>query len=146
MCFLFITSCLISTTVADLDRASLNNLSIVTLINEQYTSIVLSILAPMIVFNAIMSSFIGCYIGSKEALRYLFRNFFKNICHIQVKDQYISMLSIYQIFIVLRLCTICNFKILNIIGILVAPAVAFLLYILPVIVIYKCKQYRRVVF
>ncbi|MGQ4005505.1 aromatic amino acid transport family protein [Francisellaceae bacterium CB300] len=144
---LFITSCLLSTTVEDLNRASLNNLSIVTLIDEQHPSLFLSILAPMIVFTAIISSFIGCYIGSKEALRYLFKNFFKNICNIQVKDQYISMLSIFLIFMVLWICTICNFKILNIIGILVAPSVAFLLYILPVIVIYKnvkCKQYRRV--
>jgi len=144
---LFITSCLLSTTVADLSNASANNLSIVTLIEQQHSSLMLSILAPMIVFTAIISSFIGCYIGSKEALRYLFKSFFKNICNLQVKDQYISMLSVFLIFMVLWVCTICNFKILNIIGILVAPAVAFLLYILPVIVIYKnvkCKQYRKV--
>ena len=144
---LFITSCLLSTTVADLDIASANNLSIVTLIEQQHPSFLLSILAPMIVFTAIISSFIGCYIGSKEALRYLLKSFFKNVCNMQVKDQYIGMLSISLIFIVLWVCSICNFKILDIIGILVAPAVAFLLYILPVIVIYKnvkCKQYRRV--
>ena len=65
---LFITSCLITTTVADLSRASAENLSIVTIIEQQHPSLLLSILAPMIVFIAIISSFIGCYIGSKEAL------------------------------------------------------------------------------
>ena len=78
----------------------------------------------------------------------MFKNFFKNVFNLQVKDQYISMMSIFLIFIVLWLCTICNFKILDIIGILVDPAVVFLLYILPIIVIYKnikYKQYHKVV-
>ncbi|WP_442902170.1 amino acid permease [Francisella sp. 19S2-10] len=144
---IFITSCLLSTTITDLDRANNNNLSIVTLIQEQHHSAILDILAPMIVFTAIISSFIGCYIGSKEALGYLFRYFFRNICHIEISESIISKICISLIFIVLWICTICNFKILNIIGILVAPTVAFLLYILPVIIIYKnikCKAYRKV--
>lgn len=144
---LFVTSCLLSTTVEDLNRASANNLSIVTLIQEQHPSILLNILAPMIVFTAIISSFIGCYIGSKEALRYLFKYLFRDICKINMSDSLIDKICILLIFIVLWICTISNFKILNIIGILVAPTVAFLLYILPVIIIYKnikCKAYRRV--
>ncbi|AIT10184.1 serine permease [Candidatus Francisella endociliophora] len=145
---LFVTSCLLSTTVEDLNRASANNLSIVTLIQEQHPSILLNILAPMIVFTAIISSFIGCYIGSIEALRYLFRYFFKEVCKIHISDSLISKACIFIIFIVLWICTIANFKILDIIGILVAPTVAFLLYVLPVIIIYKnikCKNYRRVI-
>ncbi len=146
--FLFVTSCLLSTTIEDLNRASANNLSIVTLMQEQHPSPLLNILAPMIVFTAIISSFIGCYIGSKEALRYLFRYFFKDICKINVSDSLINKSCILLIFSVLWVCTIANFKILNIIGIIVAPAVAFLLYVLPVLVIYKniqCKEYRIVV-
>ncbi|AJC48772.1 serine permease [Allofrancisella guangzhouensis] len=145
---LFVTSCLLSTTVSDLHRANINNLSIVTLIQEQHHSALLNILAPMIVFTAIISSFIGCYIGSKEALKYLFRYLFKNICNIQIKDSLINILCIAIIFLVLWICTICNLSILHIIGILVAPTVAFLLYILPVIIIYKnikCKEYRKVI-
>ncbi|ASG68479.1 serine transporter [Francisella halioticida] len=146
---LFVTSCLLSTTVTDLSRANNNNLSIVTLIQEQHHSTMLDILAPMIVFTAIISSFIGCYIGSKEALKYLFKYFFKNVCNKEVSESIINKICISLIFIILWICTICNFKILNIIGILVAPAVAFLLYILPVIIIYKnikCKAYRKVIF
>ncbi|MDE4961553.1 serine permease, partial [Francisella tularensis subsp. holarctica] len=62
---LFVTSCLLSTTIPDLNRDNANNLTIVTLIQEQHHSTLLNILAPMIVFTAIISSFIGCYIGSK---------------------------------------------------------------------------------
>lgn len=146
---LFVTSCLLSTTVDDINIASANNLSIVTLIEQQHPSLLLSILAPMIVFTAIISSFIGCYIGSKEALRYLFKYFFKSLYNINAKDRYLNIICILLIFTILWICTICNFKILNIIGVLVAPTVAFLLYILPVIIIYKnikCKEYRKVVF
>ncbi|QIV95812.1 amino acid permease [Allofrancisella inopinata] len=145
---LFVTSCLLSTTVADLHMANINNLSIVTLIQEQHPNTFLKILAPMIVFTAIISSFIGCYIGSKEALKFLFRYLFKGVCNIQVKDSLINTLCIAIIFLVLWVCTICNFSILHIIGILVAPTVAFLLYILPVLIIYKnvkCKEYRKVI-
>lgn len=145
---LFVTSCLLTTTTADLNRASANNLSIVTLIQEQHPSILLNILAPMIVFTAIISSFIGCYIGSKEALRYLFRYFFNEVCKASISDSIINKSCVLIIFIILWICTIANFKILNIIGILVAPTVAFLLYVLPVIIIYKnikCKAYRKVV-
>ncbi|ADA78398.1 amino acid permease [Francisella tularensis] len=145
---LFVTSCLLSTTIPDLNRANANNLTIVTLIQEQHHSTLLNILAPMIVFTAIISSFIGCYIGSKEALKYLFKYFFKNIYKIEFSDSLINKICVGLIFIVLWICTICNFKILNIIGILVAPTVAFLLYVLPVIIIYKniqCKDYRRVI-
>ncbi|MDE4953352.1 serine permease, partial [Francisella tularensis subsp. holarctica] len=63
-------------------------------------------------------------------------------------DSFINKFCVGLIFIVLWICTICNFKILHIIGILVAPTVAFLLYVLPVIIIYKtiqCKDYRRVI-
>ncbi|API86438.1 amino acid permease [Francisella uliginis] len=145
---LFVTSCLLSTTATDLARANDNNLSIVTLIQEQHHSTILDILAPMIVFTAIISSFIGCYIGSKEALKYLFKYFFRNVCNKKISESIINKTCTGLIFIVLWICTICNFKILNIIGILVAPTVAFLLYILPVIIIYKnfkCKAYRRVI-
>ena len=145
---LFVTSCLLSTTATDLARANDNNLSIVTLIQEQHHSTILDILAPMIVFTAIISSFIGCYIGSKEALKYLFKYFFRNVCNKKISESVLNKICIGLIFIVLWICTICNFKILNIIGILVAPTVAFLLYILPVIIIYKnikCKAYRRVI-
>ncbi|QIW09807.1 aromatic amino acid transport family protein [Francisella sp. LA112445] len=145
---LFVTSCLLSTTVSDLARANDNNLSIVTLIQEQHHSTILDILAPMIVFTAIISSFIGCYIGSKEALKYLFKYFFRDICNKELSESKINRICVSLIFIVLWVCTICNFKILNIIGILVAPTVAFLLYILPVIIIYKnikCKAYRKVI-
>ncbi|WP_150468099.1 amino acid permease [Francisella sp. SYW-9] len=145
---LFVTSCLLSTTVNDITKANDNNLSIVTLIQDQHHSTILDILAPMIVFTAIISSFIGCYIGSKEALKYLFKYFFRNICNKEISEPKINRICVGLIFIVLLICTICNFKILNIIGILVAPTVAFLLYILPVIIIYKnikCKAYRKVV-
>ncbi|MED7787981.1 aromatic amino acid transport family protein [Francisella sp. 19X1-34] len=145
---LFVTSCLLSTTVSDITKANDNNLSIVTLIQEQHHSTILDILAPLIVFTAIISSFIGCYIGSKEALKYLFKYFLRNICNKEISESKINRICVGLIFIVLWICTICNFKILNIIGILVAPTVAFLLYILPVIIIYKnikCKAYRRVI-
>ncbi|WP_432773571.1 amino acid permease [Francisella salimarina] len=145
---LFVTSCLLSTTIHDLDRANINNLSIVTLIQEQHPGTLLNILAPIIVFTAIISSFIGCYIGSKEALKYLFKYFFRNIYKINITEVVINRICVGLIFMILWICTICNFKILNIIGILVAPTVAFLLYVLPVIIIYKniqYKNYRRVV-
>lgn len=140
---LFVSSCLLSTTVGDLNIASINNLSIVTLIEQQHPSAVLRILGPMIIFTAIISSFVGCYIGSREALRYLFKNLFKTYYNLNIKDKYINALCIFIIFIVLWICTICDFKILNIIGILVAPTVAFLLYILPVIVIYQNVRYQE---
>ncbi|MDE5001006.1 serine permease, partial [Francisella tularensis subsp. holarctica] len=73
---LFLTSCLLSTTIPDLNMANANNLTILTLIQEQHHSTILNILAPMIVFTAIISSYIGSYIGSKEALKYLFKYFY----------------------------------------------------------------------
>ncbi|MDE4994476.1 serine permease, partial [Francisella tularensis subsp. holarctica] len=88
----------------------------------------------------IISSFIVCYIGSKEALKYLFKYLFKNIYKIEFSDSLINKICVGLIFIVIWICTICNFKILNIIVILVAPTVAFLLYVLPVIIIYKNIQ------
>lgn len=110
---LFVTSCLLSTTVHDLDRANINNLSIVTLIQEQHPGTLLNILAPMIVFTAIISSFIGCHIGSKEALKYLFKYFFRNIYKINITDIVINRICVSLIFIILWICTICNFKYLT---------------------------------
>lgn len=140
---LFVTSCLLSTTIEDLNTASSNNLSIITLIEQQHPSALLKILGPLIVFTAIISSFVGCYIGSREALRYLFKNLLNSYYNFNIKDKYINLLCILIIFSVLWVCTVCNFKILNIIGILVAPTVAFLLYILPVIIIYQNIRYQE---
>ena len=140
---LFITSCLLATTPEQITIASSDNLSIVTLLQQNHKSLVLDILAPTIVFTAIISSFIGCYIGSKEALKYLLKYSIKNIYNKDASDSLLDKICIVLIFIILWICTICNFKILNIIGILVAPTVAFLLYILPTIVIYKNIKYNE---
>ncbi|GAB4222045.1 MAG: serine transporter [Francisella sp.] len=143
---LFVTSCLFSVSITDIKKASINNLSIVTLIQERHSGKLLNLIAPMIVFTAIISSFIGCYIGSKEALKYLFKHLFK-IYKIHISDSAINKICVTLIFITLWLCTIFNFKILHIIGIIVAPTVAFLLYIIPIVIIYKnvkCKEYRQV--
>ncbi|MDE4942818.1 serine permease, partial [Francisella tularensis subsp. holarctica] len=79
-------------------RANANNLTIVTLIQEQHHSTLLNNLAPMIVFTAIISSFIGCYIGSIEALKYLFKYFFKNIYKIEFSDSLINKFCVGVIF------------------------------------------------
>ncbi|MDE4994745.1 serine permease, partial [Francisella tularensis subsp. holarctica] len=74
--------------------------------------------------------------------------FFKNIYKIECSDSLINKICDGLIIIVLGICTICNFKILNIIGILVSPTEAFLLYVIHVIIIYKniqCKDNRRVI-
>jgi amino acid permease len=139
----FVTSCLLSVTPNEIAKAANNNLSIVTLIKNHHNNIFINIIAPMIVFTSIISSFIGCYIGSREALKYLFNLILNNVFKLNIKTKIINYLCIILMFIILWICTICNFKILNIIGILVAPTVAFLLYILPVIIIYKNIKYKQ---
>ncbi|MFC4893000.1 amino acid permease [Pseudofrancisella aestuarii] len=140
---IFVTSCLLSVPEQDIINGAANNLSIVTILGKYHDSQILDFLGPMIVLTAIVSSFVGCYIGSKEGLHCLLNTFLNKFLNLRISGRLINRLATFLIFLTLWISVICNFSILDIIGLLVAPAVAFLLYLLPVIIIYKNTKYKN---
>lgn len=142
----FVFSTILSSSPEQIQAGYEQNLSIITIIQQNINNPLITILAPFIVFTAIISSFVGCFIGSREGLNSLLYSLFNRLFKLNVSKKWIDSMSVFLIFITLWSAAIFNFKIVAVIGVIVAPCVACLLYILPVVIIYRniCyQQYRN---
>ncbi|WP_108650550.1 aromatic amino acid transport family protein [Dongshaea marina] len=142
---LFVFSCVLSLTPAELQQAKAENISILSFMANESASPVISYLGPVIAFIAIVSSFFGHYLGTREGLNGIIsqqaQNFGKEIT--QKKTNLITNLFI---LITLWIVAIINPSILDMITSIGGPIIAMILFIMPVYAIYKVpalQKYRK---
>jgi|GEM_PF-2060392 len=113
------------------------NLNVTGIIAMIYQTGLLHYLGPIIAICAIISSFFGTFFGTRESLVALLKQIFK------MNHKLADTITIIFLFLILWYLTISNIAILNVLGLLTAPLIAIMVFLLPIIVIYKNKEFQE---
>lgn len=137
---LFVFSCVLSLTPAQLAEAKSQNLPVLSYLANQHGSAFISYLGPVVAFVAIVSSFFGHYLGASEGLAGILRN-----AGVNSEDKTMYRFIALFIFLTTWAVAILNPSILGLIEMLGGPVIAAILYLMPMYAISKVPalaQYR----
>lgn len=141
---LFIFSCVLSLTPETLQLARAENLPVLSVLGEGSDSLLLGIIAPAIAFLAICSSFFGVYMGAFEGIQGVFiqqwnqRNIEKPL-----PQKAMQRAGIAFIFLTCWFAGYVNWDVISMIEIIVVPVLATILYLMPVVALYKVESLRK---
>ncbi|MGL4475812.1 MAG: serine/threonine transporter [Shewanella sp.] len=141
---LFVFSCVLSLTPAQLAEAKAQNLPILSYLANAHDSAFVTYFAPLIAFIAIVSSFFGHYLGASEGMRGLIVKQCESSGK-KVNEAGISKFILGFMFLTIWGVAIINPSILGMIEALGGPIIAAILYLMPMYAVYKVpalKQYR----
>ena len=119
---LFVFSCVLSLTPADLSQAKAQNISILSYLANHFDNPVISYFGPFVAFLAISSSFFGHYFGAPKKFQKISAAFF---------------------MITLWIVAILNPSILGFIESLSGPVIAMILFIMPMYAIRHVPALQR---
>ncbi|MBB1270902.1 aromatic amino acid transport family protein [Shewanella sp. SR44-3] len=133
---LFVFSCVLSLTPAQLMEAKAENLPILSYLANVHASGFVSYFAPVIAFVAIISSFFGHYMGATEGLKGIIT---KQLASSEKTDtsKKLDKFILGFMFITLWAVAIINPSILGMIEALGGPVIAAILYLMPMYAIHK---------
>jgi len=139
----FVFSSVLATSPADLANAKANNVDVLTMISLQTENPFLRYAIPFVAFAAIVSSYFGHFIGTREGLlgiitRLLTWN--EPARAAQLNQKKISLITTVLMVIGLWVLAVVNPPILKIIGALSAPIIAMYCYIMPVVLMRRVPR------
>jgi len=136
---LFVFSCVLSLTPADLAQAKAQNISILSYLANQFDNPVISYFAPFVAFLAISSSFFGHYFGAREGLEGLVNQLLDK----PIEPKKFQKISAAFFMITLWIVAILNPSILGFIESLSGPVIAMILFIMPMYAIRHVPALQR---
>lgn len=133
----FVFSCVLSLSPAQLAEAKAQNVSVLSYLANITDNPVIVTLGPLIAFIAISSSFLGHFLGARESLKSLI-----------AKPTGLPLAKADKVGIALMFFSIWGAAVINpgILGLmetLSGPVIAMILFIMPVIAIYKVEALAR---
>ncbi|WP_027706697.1 serine/threonine transporter [Zooshikella ganghwensis] len=143
---LFVFSCVLSLSPAELAEAKAQNISILSYLANKQDSLIISYIGPVIAFLAIVSSFFGHYLGAREGLNGIISQQAKS-AGITIPEKTVNLITIVFIIVTLWIVAIINPSILGMIESLGGPIIAAILFIMPMIAVRKVpamQKYRGV--
>ncbi len=139
---LFVFSCVLSLTPADLAQAKSENISILSYLANKHESPFISYLGPVVAFVAIVSSFFGHYLGAREGLNGLIIKQFRS-CGKEVNVKYVNLFTIFFVISTSWFVATINPSILGMIESLGGPIIATILFIMPMIAVKKVPAMKK---
>jgi serine transporter len=146
----FVISCVFSLNPEALERAVSENLSVLTVLAEESQGSPLAYAGPLISQLALITSFTGTFLGARESIREILKDLREislkspaGIFRVMAFDDLLLAIFLLVIWVI----TILHLPILDVLGEVVAPPIAFFLCIMPVLIIYRIprlKKYRGV--
>jgi len=141
----FVFSCVLSLSPEDLALAKKQNISILSYLANHFHTPTIAYIAPVIAFIAIAKSFLGHYLGASEGLHGLIAKSLRSRNHLVSSPKLCTMIEIFMIVSCWAVATI-NPNILTMIESLGGPAIALILFLMPMYAIVKVpsmKKYRQ---
>lgn len=136
---LFVFSCVLSLSPQQLAEAKAQNVSVLSYLANIHDNPFIVLLGPFIAFIAITSSFLGHFLGARESFNGLVSK------HTKLSEKSTDKLGIVLMIICIWFAAVMNPSILGMMEALSGPVIAMILFVMPVIAIYKVpamKQYR----
>lgn len=128
---LFVFSCVLSLTPADLAAAKSENIAILSYLANKHESPFISYLGPIVAFVAIVSSFFGHYLGAREGLNGLIVKVMRGADNKPVNRKKIDVFTVVFMILTIWLVATLNPSILGMIESLGGPIIATILFIMP---------------
>ena len=139
---LFVFSCVLSLTPADLAQAKSENISILSYLANKHESPFISYLGPVVAFVAIVSSFFGHYLGAREGLNGLIIKQFRAAGK-EVNVKHVNIFTIVFVITTSWIVATVNPSILGMIESLGGPVIATILFIMPMIAVKKVPAMKK---
>ena len=136
---LFVFSCVLSLTPADLSQAKAQNISILSYLANHFDNPIISYFGPFVAFLAISSSFFGHYFGAREGLEGLVNQLLDK----PIEPKKFQKISAAFFMITLWIVAILNPSILGFIESLSGPVIAMILFIMPMYAIRHVPALQR---
>lgn len=133
---LFVFSCVLSLSPAQLAEAKANNLPILSYLANVHDSGFVSYFGPIIAFVAIISSFFGHYMGATEGMKGIISKQLRS-SNKEVSDKKLNKFILGFMFFTIWAVAVINPSILGMIEALGGPIIAAILYLMPMYAIHK---------
>ncbi|MGR5135224.1 aromatic amino acid transport family protein [Vibrio jasicida] len=136
---LFVFSCVLALSPEQLAEAKSQNVSVLSYLANATDNPFIATLGPLVAFVAITSSFLGHFLGARESLNGLITK------HSGMPKRRVDHISVVVLFISIWIAAILNPSILGMMEALSGPVIAMILFIMPMLAVYKVKalkQYR----
>ena len=134
----FVFSCILSLSDEQIRISLENNLSVMSIFGRYNSSRIIQYLGPIISLVAIITSFLGHFLGSREGLNGIIIKLLKwNKQDNKINKRNVDIFSVCFLSFILWLVAIIDLKIVEAIGLVVSPTIAILLYILPIYMFHK---------
>lgn len=141
---LFVVSCVLSLTPAELAQAKQQNISILSFLANKFENPFISYLGPLVAFLAITSSFFGHYLGAREGLEGLIIKMKRDAgSEATIDHKKLNMFSAVFFLLTLWIVAIINPSILGLIESLGGPIIAMILFIMPMYAIRKVPSMHK---
>lgn len=138
----FVISCVLSLSPQDLLLAKQQNISILSYLANHFDTPLLSYIAPFIAFIAIAKSFLGHYLGASEGLQGLILKGCRELNRSMDNKRLTYFVEFFMIITCWITATL-NPSILGMIETLGGPIIAMILFIMPVVAIYKIPALHK---
>lgn len=139
---LFVFSCVLALTPAQLAEAKSQNLPVLSYLANVHATPFISYLGPIVAFVAIVSSFFGHYLGAAEGLHGIMRSTVVPD-RSRMPDRVLNALIAIFISVTTWMVAIMNPSILGMIESLSGPIIAAILYLMPMYAIHKVPALAR---
>ncbi len=130
----FIFSSLLSVNNHIIAQAAKQNLSVMDILSEHFKNGIWHYIVPIIPITAILSSFLGAFLGTletfNEGTKWLIAKIEPSKAAV-ISEKSVNIISSITVFLILWMISISNIEIMSILGFLSAPAIAAFIFVVP---------------
>ncbi|WP_264406241.1 aromatic amino acid transport family protein [Vibrio owensii] len=134
---LFVFSCVLALSPEQLAEAKSQNVSVLSYLANATDNPFIATLGPLVAFVAITSSFLGHFLGARESLNGLITK------HSGMPKRRVDHISVVVLFVSIWIAAIMNPSILGMMEALSGPVIAMILFIMPMLSVYKVKALHK---
>ena len=134
---LFVFSCVLSLSSEQMVAAKAANVSILSYLANITDNSFIATLGPLVAFIAITSSFLGHFLGARESFNGLVTK------QTKLPAKTADKLGVVIMFFAIWFCAVKNPSILDMMDQLSGPIIAMILFIMPMIAVYKVPALRK---
>ncbi|MGI9276560.1 MAG: amino acid permease [Endozoicomonas sp.] len=140
---LFVFSCVLSLAPEDLLQAKNDNLPVLSVLANHSDNPLFALLAPIIAFLAIASSWFGVYLGTLEGLQGLvIQHWLKYNRHSALSPTALRRGSVAFILLSCWIAGYANWSVIGMVEMIVVPVLATILYLMPVYALYRVSSLK----
>jgi len=134
----FVFSCVLAMSPAEMAEAKAQNLPVLSVFANHDHNVLFSWLASIVAIIAIITSFFGHFLGTREGLNGIItQHLSSRMPKEKINHRKVNLFTVTFIILASWAVAYANISIMNLIETVVAPIIAIILYIMPVIAVHK---------